>query len=114
MNCTKCGKTISNESKFCRFCGYGQRDSLLTGKQVEGFTEPEQDSAKQVVYASFWVRLMAYFVDFALVIVIFSALFLILGDEFYNELIKFDPILTYVIFVIYNVFFLSTWSSTPG
>lgn len=111
MNCKHCGKELSKESKFCKFCGLEQTGSKIVESKMQHsdhMTEKEQ-------YAGFWIRLGAYLIDFigvmlfALVIRIIMAVF---GISSLTESIGI--LFDYIVWVIYSSFFLSAYSYTPG
>lgn len=62
LQCPKCGATVSDGAAFCNKCG----------ERLEGLTAREEGSASapwgraahaSVVYAGFWLRLVAYVID---------------------------------------------------
>jgi len=59
MYCSKCGKKIPENSKFCRYCG-----GAIDTHKIETIadTEKKRDVAK-LEYAGFWIRLGAYIID---------------------------------------------------
>jgi uncharacterized RDD family membrane protein YckC len=54
LNCPKCGTAIGDDAAFCGTCG----------ERVGGWTSPPPQATRaQVVYAGFWLRLVAYLID---------------------------------------------------
>lgn len=96
MNCPNCTKHISEESKFCRFCG-------------------EHIKKSKSFYAGFWIRFGAYFVDFigvAIVAIIIVFLEALVGIS--DVISKMSIFGDYLIWILYSSIFLSIFSATPG
>ena len=104
MFCKYCGKELPENSKFCRFCG-----NKLSKTQVDE-NSPEH-KADAVTYAGFWVRLAAYCVDFSILFFLAIVVLMFFENNWSDD--AYGLFLT-AGFVLYSIFFLSTWSRTPG
>jgi len=113
MYCTKCGKKIDEHSNFCEFCGEQLED-------IHVFTDPKiqqgnNESLKEKKrYAGFWVRLVAYWIDWLFVFVIAIIFFALLGSTTNSMSKDSSEVIYVVILIIYHTIFLTFFSSTPG
>jgi uncharacterized RDD family membrane protein YckC len=121
MICSNCKKIISKESKFCRFCGsilsQNSSEKSFTTNQLPVMELPNNSPVEES-YAGFWIRLMAYIVDIGMSILVAISiaviLILIFGEGILDQFTKYPSIYGYILIILYNIFFLSTWSTTPG
>ena len=92
MYCTRCGNALTEGAAFCRRCGHavGTSTSAVTGDATEAipsFSEPPAvapetfappaatiPSSAFMPYAGFWLRLVAYFIDAAILWIAFGAI----------------------------------------
>lgn len=96
--CTKCGSENKVEAKFCKKCG-------------------NEISIEQYNYAGFWVRLGAWFIDYAgvlLLLVILLAIMAMFGYDTSNIDDETDWFISISSIVVYFTFFSAVWSTTPG
>ena len=113
MYCKNCDKNIPEESKHCQFCGTKINSNELK-ESIEDNAIESSNIPTPFEYAGFLMRLGAYIFDLGLLIIIFNFLSLVIGDELRSSIAKSDPYGSYIATVIYDVFFLATWSKTPG
>lgn len=104
MFCKYCGKELPDNSKFCRFCG----KKLSKAQSNEDLSKNEENT---VTYAGFWIRLAAYCVDYSILFFMAVVALMFFENNWSDD--AYGLFLT-IGFVIYGVFFLSTWSKTPG
>lgn len=104
MFCKYCGKELPDNSRFCRFCG----NKLLKNQPDEDLPKNKNEA---VTYAGFWIRLAAYCVDYS--ILFFLAVVVLMSFENNWSDDAYGLFLT-AGFILYSIFFLSTWSKTPG
>ncbi len=103
MFCKYCGKELPDNSKFCRFCG---------NKLSQNHEEKDLPNKKEAVtYAGFWIRLAAYCVDYSILLILLIIILMLFEGEPSDD--SYGLIFT-TGYVIYSIFFLSTWSRTPG
>lgn len=102
MFCKYCGKELPDNSKFCRFCG---------NKLSKSHEEDLPNKKEVVTYAGFWIRLAAYCVDYSILLILLIIILMFFegqpSDDSYGLIFTAG-------YVIYSIFFLSTWSRTPG
>jgi len=133
MICYICGNEIPNISKFCRFCGAAQEELVAVKTTAQPITQLTENTHTTVEssrtaripegtnvttsprYGGFLIRLAAYILDYGLLLIVFIGIGLIIGSDAYEKVIANNStIFGYLGFVVYNIFFLSTWSTTPG
>ena len=120
MKCTSCGKGLSKESKYCRFCGSEQTGS----KVVESVLAHDKHIVEEKEhFAGFWVRLGAYIIDLIGMIAgagIFGYLLGYIGGYIFGESFVLaigdlpDFVWVYFGYMIYNIPLLTIWSTTLG
>jgi len=101
--CKYCGKELPDNSKFCRFCG----NKLSKTDEDKDFSKAKET----VKYAGFWIRLAAYCVDYSILLILLIIVLMFFESQPSDD--SYGLIFT-VGYVIYSIFFLSTWSRTPG
>lgn len=97
MFCQKCGKEISNESKFCKFCGASLSGDCTGQSQAEAIVGTK--------YAGFWIRFAAYFIDYVIASILASAssaIFYALGMDIFGGLAYFVIWFGYFIILTYK------------
>lgn len=95
MFCSNCGKEISNESKFCKFCGNG-----LASSEIKSHAE-----STTIKYAGFWIRFAAYFIDYVIASIsatIISAIFYAIELDIIGALAYFAVWFGYFIILTYK------------
>ncbi len=75
MFCTKCGKELLDDARFCPACG------TLAGASAQTSVVPAQQAVKKYRYAGFWIRFLAHSID-QLVISVVLFMFVIIGIVF--------------------------------
>lgn len=110
MFCKHCGKEIPEKSKFCRFCG---KSLFFKDKETINNKEPEKSTKhiKEKEYAGFWIRLGAYCIDYSIIFFLTIVILMFIESDWSEN--AYGLFLT-VGYVLYSIFFLSTWSTTPG
>jgi uncharacterized RDD family membrane protein YckC len=72
MFCSRCGKEVAEGNQFCQFCGqpvgaavtsFAGTAAPATMQTPAAFETSAARSAVTPVYAGFWVRFVAYFID---------------------------------------------------
>jgi len=102
MFCKFCGKELPDGSKFCRFCG---------NKLTKAENKEDSPQKEVVTYAGFWIRLAAYCVDYSILFFLTIVILMFFENDWSED--AYGLFLTGG-FIIYSIFFLSTWSKTPG
>ncbi|PIP17178.1 MAG: hypothetical protein COX44_01310 [Candidatus Portnoybacteria bacterium CG23_combo_of_CG06-09_8_20_14_all_37_13] len=103
MFCKYCGKENKEDAKFCKYCG----ESLII---PSGATE----TSTEIVYGGFWIRVGAFVIDYALILIAAFILGIIYPSFFASLSFLNDEVLGFIMIIVYHVFFLSIFSSTPG
>lgn len=109
MYCKHCGKKVPEGSKFCRYCG---RNLVEEGQATPDTVEKQsQIMNDKFEYAGFLVRLLAYCIDYSILLILMIVLVAIFGVDWPED--AYGLLFT-AGYVIYSAFFLSVWSKTPG
>jgi len=102
--CSSYGKKGLDEAKFCGKCG----EKLVERKKDEEIT-----SIKQKEYATFFDRFLAFAIDYSIMAILMFVIVFVTGWTWSDEGMT-PTIIEWLFLITYNVFFLSTWSKTPG
>ena len=117
--CPFCKKEVGKDMSECPYCFKVIREEISfkeeTKSEVLGEKKEVVSEQKESLnYAGFWIRVGAFIIDYALLLILafisgilFPFLYLALSS------LK-EEILGYIMIIIYSVFFLSIFSSTPG
>ncbi len=73
MTCSKCGGSVPEGAGFCAACGQPAISSTLPVSEYGSRT-----AARSVAYAGFWLRLVAFVIDWAVVSFVFSPILFLL------------------------------------
>lgn len=103
--CHSCGRKNADQAKFCGKCGERLSDQKKESKR-RPYTENMQ-------YATFIDRLLAFAIDYSIIALLMFTI--VLATEWtWSEEGMTPNIVEWIFLITYNVFFLSTWSKTPG
>lgn len=103
MFCKFCGKEIPDNSKFCPICG---KKLVKTGGEKNIF-----QSTETTTYGDFWIRLGAYCIDYTIVLILLIIILMFFENNWSES--TYGLVIT-GIFILYNTYFLSSGSTTPG
>lgn len=103
MFCKHCGKEIQEGVKFCKYCG----ESLIIPSEIT-------ETSTEIVYGGFWIRVGAFAIDYALLLIAAFILGIFFPSFFTSLSFLNDEVLGFIIIIVYHIFFLSIFSSTPG
>jgi uncharacterized RDD family membrane protein YckC len=114
MYCPNCGEKISKDAKFCKKCG--KPIELSTPHD----TEITEVTSKQ--FAGFWIRLLAYIIDYVIIFISMCILAFILGVIFSEEVNQISSedletlgtILGIILFYLYFWVATSVYQTTIG
>lgn len=119
MYCRKCGKQITDDSKFCDGCGTGVGSAQITNpivvQNVTTQTPQSQQSGPSFTPASQGKRFMNYLLDYVFFIVLLVIYYALFGTSDTTSTSEEDTsLLFYLIYPLYFVFFEGIWQKTPA
>ncbi len=69
MFCSRCGKELTSEARYCAHCGAPAEGLLAAGKDAPVQPGPAVARPPAPLYAGFWKRFAAYLIDWVLIVV---------------------------------------------
>jgi len=79
MFCSRCGKELTSEARYCAHCGAPAEGLLAAGQDAPVQTGPAVERPPVPLYAGFWRRFAAYLIDWVLIVVASGVLGVALG-----------------------------------
>ncbi len=125
MQCPKCGVESPDDAELCRACGEPLPNSTGSQPQSSGFAP----ARREVVYAGFWLRAVAYFIDLVLITIIAGTAILVplmargaipadkpwfLLTEKSRQVLAIELLVQMICWLYFASFESSSWQATPG
>lgn len=125
MQCPKCGVESPDDAELCRACGEPLPNSAGSQPQSSGFAP----ARREVVYAGFWLRAVAYFIDLVLITIIAGTAILVplmargaipadkpwfLLTEKSRQVFAIELLVQMICWLYFASFESSSWQATPG
>jgi uncharacterized RDD family membrane protein YckC len=125
LRCQKCGEPLADGARICGACGGPLPSSTGSEPRFSGFAP----ARRQVVYAGFWLRAVAYFIDLVLITVIAGTAILVplmaqgaipadkpwfLLTEKSRQVLAIELLVQMICWLYFASFESSSWQATPG
>jgi len=118
--CPFCKKEIGKDVSECPHCFKVIREEISLKKDVKNEVSEEKkeevlEQKESLNYAGLWIRIGAFIIDYALLLIVafflgmLFPLFFLAISSFLNK-----EVFGYIMIIVYHIFFLSIFSSTPG
>jgi uncharacterized RDD family membrane protein YckC len=127
--CPKCGLDVTGGAESCPACGEPIPDPSSASQKITSPTPGLSAVKRPVVYAGFWLRALAYLIDYAFLTIVVGFVIVkplvaragvALPDKpwvlpvFTRQLIAIDLLSLMAAWLYFASFESSTWQATPG